>query len=249
MVNDSHWYEMWYKAVAEEGYVNLWCNVSDRIVSPGDGCAETSGISNKRDSTPSKVISSSVTCIKYASSPVRLDPEMFATPKKKLTCITSPHLVRRSPRIIKRSVDAVTRYTSSSKRLFENVDEYVNVDDDDYENVVFSAETLQAEREYENIQLSNDAEDACHPNDDPSSPVSDTDELGLGVYCDFFNNYFQDHNLVDSVHPKQYMEAVNEVQASSVEQEDPKGKAVVPYDAEGNEDYNSGDDSSSSEGN
>ncbi|KAI3849838.1 hypothetical protein MKW98_026752, partial [Papaver atlanticum] len=106
MVNDSHWYDMWDKVVVEDEYVNLWCNVSDKIVPPGDGCAESSGITDKRDSTPSKVRRSSTTCINYASSPVRLDPEMFATPKKKSTCTTSPHLFRRSPRLLKRSVDA-----------------------------------------------------------------------------------------------------------------------------------------------
>ncbi|XP_026422201.1 uncharacterized protein LOC113318267 [Papaver somniferum] len=251
MVNDSHWYDMWDKGVVEDGYVNLWCNVSDRTVPPGDGCAENSGITYKRDSTPSRVRSSSVTCINYANSPVRLDPEMFSTPKKKFKCITSPDLVRRSPRLLKKSVDAVTMINGSKKRLFENVDEYVNVDDDDYDNVVFSAETRQAELEYENIQLVNDAEDACHPIDDPRSPVSDTEEMGIGVYCEFVNNYFEDHQWVDTLHPQHYMNAVTEVQASGVEQEgekeDPKGKAIVPYDTEGNMDYNSDDHSSSSE--
>ncbi|XP_026429488.1 uncharacterized protein LOC113325836 [Papaver somniferum] len=157
----------------------MFTNIT-RIVPPGDGCAESSGITDKRDSTTSKVRSSSITCINYANSPVRLDPEMFATSKKKSTCTTSPHLFRKS--LLKKYVDAVSRIRGSKKRLFENVDEYVNVDDDDYDNVVFSAETIQAKLEYENIQLSNDAEDVCHPIDDPRSPVSDTEEMGIGVY-------------------------------------------------------------------
>ncbi|KAI3993501.1 hypothetical protein MKX01_002514 [Papaver californicum] len=44
--------------------------------------------------------------------------------------------------------------------------------------------------EYENIQLTNDQEDVCHPIDDPRSPVSDTKEMGIEVYCEFVNNYF-----------------------------------------------------------
>ncbi|KAI3946777.1 hypothetical protein MKW98_003340, partial [Papaver atlanticum] len=71
------------------------------------------------------------------------------------------------------------------------------------------AETRQAELEYENIQLVNDAEDVCHPIDDPRSPVSDTEEMGIGVYCEFVKNYFKDHHWVNTVHPQQYMEAVN----------------------------------------
>ncbi|KAI3944794.1 hypothetical protein MKW92_015959, partial [Papaver armeniacum] len=104
---------------------------------------------------------------------------------------------------------------------------------------------------YENIQLANDAEDVCHPIDDPRSPVSDTEEMRIGVYREFVNNYFKDHHWVDNVHPQKYMEAVNEVHAGGVEQEgegeDPKGKAIIPFDTEGNEDYNSDDHISRSE--
>ncbi|KAI3929561.1 hypothetical protein MKX01_025729, partial [Papaver californicum] len=64
----------------------------------------------------------------------------------------------------------------SGKRLFVN-----NVDN--YEDVVLSIESQQAEMEYENIQLTNDQEDVLHPIDDPRSTVSDTEEMGIEVYC------------------------------------------------------------------
>ncbi|KAI3991175.1 hypothetical protein MKX01_022396 [Papaver californicum] len=174
---------------------------------------------------PTKVTRDTVTCINYAISPVRLDPDMCITPKKKTLYSTSPHLVRRSPRLVAKSIDAVSRCSGIGKRLFVNSVDNV----DNHEDVVLSIESQQDEMEYENIQLTNDQEVACHPIDDPRSPISDTEEMGIEVYCEFVNNYFGGTNFSDFLHPQKYKKA-NEKQS---EQSGAKGKSIVVYDGEG----------------
>ncbi|KAI3956442.1 hypothetical protein MKX01_016855, partial [Papaver californicum] len=90
--------------------------------------------------------------------------------------------------------------SGSGKRLFVN-----NVDDVDiYEDVVLSIYSQQDEMEYENIQLTNDQEDVCHPIDDPRSSVSDNEEIGIEVYYEFVNNYFGGLNSGDLLNPQKY---------------------------------------------
>ncbi|KAI3929560.1 hypothetical protein MKX01_025728, partial [Papaver californicum] len=75
MINDDHWYDTWDKVIdQDDGYVHLWCNISDRKFPPGDGWPSSYGHGNMYQ-TPTKVRRDTITCIGYANSPVRLDPD------------------------------------------------------------------------------------------------------------------------------------------------------------------------------
>ncbi|KAI3945155.1 hypothetical protein MKW98_022019, partial [Papaver atlanticum] len=108
-------------------------------------------------------------------------------------------------RLVKKSIDAVTRSLDSvsGMKLF------VNVDDDEVVDAGISVESRQLELEYENIQLTNNDPDICHPIDDCRSPVDDNAELGIEMYTDFVNNYFGGMNSFDFLYPQLYKKKEN----------------------------------------
>ncbi|KAI3994142.1 hypothetical protein MKX01_012399 [Papaver californicum] len=78
-------------------------------------------------------------------------------------------------------------------------------------------------------QPENDDVDVCHPIDDCRSPVSDNEEMGIGVNINFVNNYFGVENNFDFLHPQQYKKADEPIIEgnTAIMEIDPKGKAVV----------------------
>ncbi|KAI3947339.1 hypothetical protein MKW92_015428, partial [Papaver armeniacum] len=108
--------------------------------------------------------------IERDAPPVTLDPSSFLTPKKRLLYSKSPELLRRSPRLVSKSIAAVIG--SGKKSLF------VNVDDDEVVDGETSVEATLSQLEYDNnIQLTNNDIDVCHPIDDCRSPHCDDAEM------------------------------------------------------------------------
>ncbi|KAI3983570.1 hypothetical protein MKX01_000582 [Papaver californicum] len=211
IANNEEFFEMWDKGVVEDdGYVHLYMNSTNRKVPLNDEFPSSSCVSNAKSySTLVKVKSSSRIHIGIATSPVTLEPSMFATPKKMTTYSIPPELIRRSLRFISKSIVAVSEGSGSvsGKKLSVNLD-----DDDEVVDGEISGESREAELEYCTMQLENDDVDICHPIDDCKSLVSDTEEMCIGVYMDFVNNYFGGENNFDFLHPQQYKKAYDHQQ-------------------------------------
>ncbi|XP_026409318.1 uncharacterized protein LOC113304428 [Papaver somniferum] len=198
--NNEEFFETWDKAVVEDdGYIYLYMSVTHRKVPLSDECPSSSCVSVSKSlmMTPEKVQSISRLHIERDATPVSIDPSFFLTPKKRIIYSKLPKLLRRSPRMLKKSI-AGSLGTVHGKNLFVNVDDVEVVDGE------ISLESRQAELEYENIQLTNIKEDMCHPIDDCRSPVADDAQMGIEVYTDFVNNYFGGLDSFDFIHPEQY---------------------------------------------
>ncbi|XP_026390336.1 uncharacterized protein LOC113285786 [Papaver somniferum] len=253
--NDDEFFEMWDKGVVEvDGYIHLYMNVTNMRVPLSDEFPSRSCLSVSKSlySTPEKVKSTSRLHIERGATPVNLDPATFLTPKKRILYSESPELLRRNPRLLKKSIGAVIGILGnvSGKKLF------FNVDDDEVVDAEISDEVRQLALEYENIQLENNEPYVCHPIDDCRSPVADDAELGIAVYTDFVNNYFDGMDYFDFLYPQLYRKKGNADEASNdnncgvTEEYDPKGKAPivdVPSDADIS-DTSSGSDSEDDEG-
>ncbi|XP_026381110.1 uncharacterized protein LOC113275761 [Papaver somniferum] len=218
---------MWDRgAIEDDGYVHRYMNQTNRKVPqfPSSSCVSNA----KSMSTPVKIKSTTIMHKNLAASPVTLDPSMFLTPKKRVIYSKSPELIRICPRLVSKAIAAVSGGSGSmnGKKLFVNLD----VDEVECGEGEIPDKTRMDELEYVNIQLENNDEDVCHPFDDCRSPVSDTEEMVIGVYMNFVNNYFWGEKSFDYLHPQQYKKAV-EAQAkegsTDIMEYDPRGKAVV----------------------
>ncbi|RZC44863.1 hypothetical protein C5167_037812 [Papaver somniferum] len=214
--SNDEFYEMWDKGVVEDdGYIYLYMNVTHMKVPLTDEFHESSGVSVAQScySTPHKAKTTSFLHIDRDAPPVNLDTSSFLTPRKRLLYSKSPELLRRSPRLVSKSIAAVIG--SAKKSLF------VNMDDDEVVDAEISVELRLSQLEYENnIQLTNNDIDVCHPIDDCRSHIVMMQKWVLKY------------------------ETSNEKNCDGIENDDPKGKTTVvdePSDAD------SGDSSSSSD--
>ncbi|KAI3981403.1 hypothetical protein MKX01_021526 [Papaver californicum] len=245
IANDDEFYEMWDKGVVEDdGYVHLYMNITNKKVPLNDEYPSSSGVSNvKSYTTPVKVKRTSRMQSWTAASPVTFDPSMFVTPKKMTIYCKSPELIRRSPRLISKSIVAVSGCSGSmsGKKLFLNLE-----DDDEVMDGEISSESRQDDLDYVNIQLENNAEDVCHPIDDCRNPVSDTEEMGIEVYTTFMNNYFGGEKSFNFLHPQLYMKTAQPTTDKGIDaavENNSKGKAIVDVQS----DAYTNDNSSTSE--
>ncbi|KAI3966880.1 hypothetical protein MKW92_018264, partial [Papaver armeniacum] len=109
--NNEEFFEMWDKGVVEEDkYIHLYMNVINRKVPLSDECPSSSCVSVSKSlfSTPEKVQSTSRIHIEKGAAPMSIDPSLIITPKKGIIYNKSPELLRRSPRLVKQSIAAVS---------------------------------------------------------------------------------------------------------------------------------------------